>query len=175
MDGQTSYPDAAQRIMNIVQATCGTRFTYFLGLPDQAIFPEDAFPVIVVDKTVGTFEVGPTTADDITEAVYIHLILDLKTGMGGPDTVNTVKRQLQLFVEGRDPATGYLATNTIMYALRSNLTLNSAPVPGQVTINNNIRVAYDKGEYKDMPETREAVIEVTVYERLMIPDRAGSE
>jgi hypothetical protein len=168
---QNLYPDAAQRIMMLVKNTFGDLFTYFLGLPDNFAPPNDAFPLIIVDKAAGTYKVGPTTADDITEHVYVHIMVDVKTGFGAPDTDNVVKRQLQTLVEGRDPVTGYLLPNSLMYALRTHLTLSSASVPGLVTINNEINISYDAIERPNLPETREAVIDITISERQMVPNR----
>lgn len=166
------YPDAATRIMNIVKKACGDRFhAYFIGLPDNFTPPDAAFPLVIVDTVGEGYKVGPTTADDMTETVYIHIMVDIKSGLGGPDSDNPVKRQLKNFISGRDPNTGYLLPNTLMFALRTNLTLSSQPVPGQVTINNDIRITYAEGHYKDLPETRDAVIEVTVYERQMVLNR----
>lgn len=171
MNEQT-YPDAATRIMAIVKAACGARFNaYFIGLPDNFMPPDSAFPLVIVDTVGEDYKVGPTTADDMTETVYIHVMVDIKTGLGAPDTDNSVKRQLKNFISGRDPATGYFLPNTLMYALRTHLTLSSAPVPGMVTINNDVRVTYAEGHYKNLPETRDAVIEMTVYERQMVPNR----
>ncbi len=172
MQDQPMYPDAAQRIMNVVKtATNGLFNAYYLGLPDSFAPPQDAFPLVIVDKVTGTYRVGPTTADDITEVVYVHIMVDIKTGLGAPDTDNSVKRQLQTFVEGRDPTTGYLLPTSLMHALRTNLTLSSEVVPGLVTINNDINITYQEGHYKNLPETRDAVIELTVYERQMILSR----
>lgn len=169
------YPDAAQRIKNIIMQAAGSVFhngsTIFLGLPDKFMPSNSAFPLCVVDKVTGTYQVGPTTGDDITEVVYVRVMVDAKTGFGAPDADNTVKRQLQTFIEGRDPTTGYLLPTSIMYALRSNLTIGSQAVPGLVTINQKINVSYNEGHYKDMPETREAIIEITMYERQMILSR----
>lgn len=175
MADQQLYPDAAQRIMAVIKNVCGvSAFTYFLGLPDNLVIPKAAFPVVIVDKVTGTYKVGPTDADDITEVVYVRLMLDIDTGLGSPDSDNTVKRQLQTLVEGRNPTTGYLLPNTLMFALRTNLTLNSASVPGINTINNEINISYNEGHYKDMPETREAILEITIYERQRIPNRDGA-
>lgn len=174
-DNQVLYPDAAQRIMSLMKATFGTDGklfqAYFLGLPDNFTPPQDAFPMMIVDKYNGTYKVGPTTADDITEDVYIHILVDTKTGFGSPETDNTIKRQLQTLVEGRDPTTGYLMTNTLMYALRTNLTLNSQVVPGLVTINQDVQVSYDAPPRPNLPETREAVITVSITERQVVLNR----
>jgi hypothetical protein len=172
MTNQQLYPDAAQRILSIVQAACGDIFkAYYLGLPDNFMPPSAAFPLVIVDKVSGTYQVGATGSDDITETVYIHIMVDIKTGLGAPDTDNPVKRQLQTFVEGRDPNTGLLSPTSLLYALRTHLTLNSAVVPGITTINNSIHIAYSEGHYKGLPETRDAVIEVEVTERQMVPNR----
>lgn len=172
MNEQNLYPDAAQRVMTIIKAaTEGLFHAYFLGLPDSFMPAQSAFPLVIVDKVTGSYKVGPTGADDIVETVYVHVMVDVKTGFGAPDSDNTIKRQLQTFVEGRDPTTGMLLPNTLMYALRTHLTLSSPVVPGLIPIDNEIRVTYDEGHYKDLPETREAVIEITVTERQMVPNR----
>lgn len=172
METQPLYPDAATRIMAIVKAASKDLFkAYFLYLPDNFMPPESAFPLVIVDVVDEEYKVGPTGADDMSETVYIHIMVDIKNGLGAPDDVNPVKQQLKNFVAARDPATGFFLPSTLLYALRTHLTLSSAVVPGQVTINNDIRVTYDEGHYKNLPETRDAVIEVTVYERQMIPNR----
>src|SRR5690348_13638013 len=131
---QQLYPDAAQRIMKIVQSVFGPAGEvfkdYFLGTPDNLDPAQDLFPFVIVDKVGGTYKVGPLQADDITEHVYIHIVADLKTGFNAPPQDNVVKRQLQTYVEGRDPTTGYLLTTSLLYGLRTNLTLNSPVAPG---------------------------------------------
>src|SRR6266566_140972 len=143
MDGQQLYPDAAQRIMAIVQEVFGPAGNimqaYFTGLPDSLNMPEAAFPCVIVDKAAGTYKVGPTGADDITEHVYVHILVDLKTGM--------------------------LLPTSLMYRLRRHITLQSQSVPGIVTINNDVSISYDATQRPDMPETREAVIDIAVTER----------
>jgi len=169
MDGQQLYPDAAQRIMAIVQEVFGPQGNimqaYFTGLPDSLNMPEAAFPCVIVDKAAGTYKVGPTGADDITEHVYVHILVDVKTGFGTPPSDDTVKRQLQTYIEGRDPTTGMLLPTSLMYGLRRHITLQSQSVPGIVTINNDVSISYDATQRPDMPETREAVIDIAVTER----------
>ncbi len=175
MDNQPKYPDAAQRIMSLVQKTFGDTFrAYFLGVPNNFIIPEAGYPACIVQKTTGTFKVGPTTADDITETVYIHLIINNKTGFGAPDQDYTIMRQLQTLVEGRDPTTGYLLPTSLMYALRTYITLLSETVPGIVTINNDVHIVYDAPQPKDKPWTTEAVIDVLVTERQIVTGRGNS-
>lgn len=172
MQPQSTYPDAATRIKAIVQAQFGDIFhAYLIGLPDDFKPPKDAFPLIIFDTVGEHWEVGPTTADDITETVYVHVMVDIDTGFGAPTDDDNIKRQLKNLISGRDPTTGYLLPTSMMYALRTHLTLSSKPVPGQVTINNKINVTYAEGHYKDLPETRDAVLEITVYERQMVLNR----
>jgi hypothetical protein len=175
-DNQLLYPDAAQRVMALMKSTFGAEGqifnAYFLGLPDDVVIPQDAFPCVIVDKVVGTYNVGATGTDDITEDVYIHIMVDVKTGFGRPDTDNFVKRQLQTLVEGRDPSTGALLPNTVMYAVRKNLTLNSGTAVDLPTINNEVHISYDSPKRPEMPETRECVITMTVTERQVIGVRS---
>lgn len=176
MDGnQPTYPDAAQRIMALVKQTFGDIFNlYVIGLPDDLIIPTDAFPCVIVDKTDGTYTIGATTSDDITESVRVHVFVDTKTGLGSPDNDDTVKRQLQTLIEGRDPNTGLLLPTSLMYAIRTHLTLSSKVVPGAATINNDVRIMYEAAKRPNMPETREAIVQITVTERLDIPERSGA-
>ncbi len=174
-----TYPDAAARIMNLVQSVYGPAGNiihgYSLGVPDpnNILLGKDAFPYIIVDKTAGTYSLknAPTSTDDVTEHVYIHLLVDAVAGLGAPDSVDTVKRQLQLLIEGRDPTTGYLLPNTLMYGLRTYITLQSQAVPGIVTINSDISISYDNPPRPNMAETREAVIDITVTERQVVLNR----
>lgn len=169
---QPLYPDAAQRIMTLAQKTFGGLFhLYSLGLPDNLALANDAFPVLIVDKVAGEYAVGPTQTDDISETVYVHVLVDTKIGLGSPDSDDTVKRQLQTLIEGRDPVTGYLLPTSLMYALRTHLTLQSASNPGLHTINNKIHIIYDAPKRPDMPETREAIIEIEITERQLIIGR----
>ena len=175
-DDQQLYPDAAQRIMTLMKNAFGPEGevfnAYFLGLPNDTLIAEDAFPCMIVDKVVGTYKVGPTMTDDITEDVYIHIMVDVKTGFGRPEADNPVKRQLQTLVEGRDPSTGSLLPGTVMYAVRKNLTLNSPTAANLPTINNEVHISYDAPKRPDMPETREAIITITVSERQIIGVRS---
>lgn len=176
-DDQQLYPDAAQRVMTLMQNTFGPAGqvfnAYFLGLPNDLVIAEDAFPCMIVDKVTGTYKVGPTSADDITEDVYIHIMVDVKTGFGRPEDDNPIKRQLQTLVEGRDPTTGALLPTTVMYALRKNLTLNSpTPAVNLPTINNDVHISYDAPKRPDMPETREAILTIEVTERQVIGVRS---
>lgn len=179
MDPQSPilFPDAAQRIMTLVKQVYGPEGqifkAYFLGLPDNLKIPQAAFPCIIVDKTVGTYSVtdAPTSTDSVTEMVYIHIMVDVKTGFGAPESDNFVKRQLQTLVEGRDPTTGYLLPNTLMYGLRTYLTLKTPVNPADVTINNDVHISYDAPGRPSMPQTRECIIDVTVKERQVILGR----
>jgi hypothetical protein len=176
MDGQQLYPDAAQRIMALVRQTFGPEgeimHAYFLGTPNGFTGAKDAFPCVIVDKAAGTFKVGATTTDDITEHVFVHILVDVAIGFGAPDTDNTVKRQLQTYVEGRDPTTGYLLPSSLMYALRKYITLQSPSAVGIATINNDVSISYDSAQRPDWPETREAVIDIEITERQTVLGRS---
>jgi hypothetical protein len=171
MYNQNLYPDAAQRIMAIVRKTLGQDYTYFLGLPDTMTLPKDSYPAVIVSKTTGTYDFDATSTDSVTESIYVHLLLDVTIGLGTSDSDDMVARQLQTVVEGRDPSTGLLLPNTLMYALRTNFSLKSAQVPNFNTISSTINITYDAPSRKNMPETREAIIDITVTERQIIPGR----
>lgn len=180
MDNQPMYPDAAQRIMSIVQQVFGPAGNlihyYSLGLPDQidkVFIAKDAFPYVIVDKVGGTFSLkdAPTSTDSLIEHVYVHILVDAAIGFGAPETDNTVKRQLMTLVEGRDPTTGYLLPTSLMYGLRTYITLQSQSVPGLIPIMNEVSISYDEPKRPNMPETREAVIDITVTERQVVLDR----
>jgi hypothetical protein len=174
---QILYPDATQRLMNLVQGAFGLRGQlmqeYLLGLPDNVVLPDGAFPCVIVDKLDGDYDIAdaPTSTDSVTEEIYIHILVDVKTGFNTPNPEGFVKRQLQILVEGRDQNTGYLLPNTLMYALRTNLTLKTPSLPGVATIDQRIHVSYRNPIRPDMPETRECIVTVTVKERQVVLSR----
>lgn len=159
------YLDGAQRLRNVIRNQFGSTFkAYFLGSPEA--IPEAALPCIVFHKIAGQVTTGKATmSDDMTEQVLIHIILNGKDGFGAPDNDDTVERQLFTLVEGRDPQTGYYLPNTILYAIRHNLTLDSTVLDHAEDMN------YSVAERDDQPTIYEAIITVSIQERITVLNR----
>ena len=165
MDGQQLYQDGAQRIMAYLKQAFGKRFqAYYLGAPDA--IPQSAFPCIIVQKLSGTTMVGPTMTDDVTEKVAIHVVADQKIGFNTPNTDDTTMRQIQTFIEGRDPDTGYYLPTSVLFVLRTNLTQDSR------IINCDMVTHYDVSWNRDKTAAvAQGVIMCTITERIIVLNR----
>jgi hypothetical protein len=164
MEESQVYLDGAQRLRNVIEDKFGDTFNaYFIGSPD--IIPNAAMPCIVFHKIAGKVSLGATMTDDLVEQVLIHILVNGKSGFGSPDNDDTVERQLFTLVEGRDPSTGNYLPTSIMYAIRQNLTLSST------VINHDEEMNYNITERPDQPSIQEAIITVTIYERIIVANR----
>jgi hypothetical protein len=164
MNNGQVYLDGAQRLKKVIEEQFGSLFhVYFIGSPD--VIAEAAMPCVVFHKIAGRVTVGATQSDNLTEQVLIHILVNSRDGFGSPDSDDTVERQLFTLVEGRDPTTGYYLPHTIMYAIRKNLTLSST------VINHDEEMNYNVTERPDQPNIQEAIITVTIYEQILVPNR----
>lgn len=165
MDLGEAYLDGAQRLKNAIEGKFGKLFNaYFIGSPAD-IIPDAAMPAIVFQKVRGTVKISATQTDDLTEVVLVHLLVNGKDGFGSPDDDNTVMRQLQTLVEGRDPNTQDYLPTSIMGVIRTNLTI------GETIINHDEEINYDVTPRPNQPTVVEAIITVTIYERVLVANR----
>lgn len=163
-DGTITKIDASQKMRNLIQNKFGKLFNaYYIGIPDA--IPEAAMPCIIIQKTGGSISVGATMTDERTEDIELHVALNGKIGWGTPSDDDTVMRQLQNLIEGIDPATGYYLDSSLMGLLRTNLTMDST------IINSDMIVNYDITPRTDQPSICEAIITITIDERVLVPNR----
>jgi hypothetical protein len=162
MDDTTHYyKDPPKRIFELLEDTLGDRYTYFLGSPLN--IESSAFPCVVVQPVSAnnTVKGAPTGTDAVNEMVNIH-IMKLDSGNAATTgSTNTVMRDLYNTVQGRDPATGFYMSGTVLYALRTNLNLSG------VLIDNDFDVNYDVTQQADR-NVVEAVITIVTREHVQV-------
>lgn len=163
MENETKL-DASQNIRNMIQDRFKSLFNaYYIGIPDA--IPEAAMPCVIIQKNSGTITVGATMTDERIEDIEIHIAFNGKIGWGTVSDDDTVMRQLQNFIEGLDPTTGYYLDGSLMGVLRTNLTI------GSTIINNDMSINYDITPRTDQPSICEAIVTITIEERVLVPNR----
>lgn len=165
MDDNTRYyKDPSKLIYELMEDTLGDKYTYFLGSPVS--LDNGAYPCVVVQtmSANNTVTEAPTGMDNASELINIHLLVLDSGNAAVTGSVNTVMRELYNTVQGRDPATGFYMTGTVLYALRTNIDL------GTTIIDHDIEVNYD---VTPLPERNviEAIITVAARERVTVPNR----
>lgn len=165
MDNSNTYRDTVSRIVELLQQTFGEYFkVYYKGLPSQTP-PEAAYPCVIVYKQQGNFEQGATMTDDVNETIMIHLMSNRLDGVGSDGTVDTVMRQLEDMVEGRDYGTAEFKQGTLMHALRYNLTLDAS------VIDSTAAVSYETTPRRDMAFIAEADVQLKLTLRVTVLNR----
>ena len=96
---------------------------YFFG--DPIAIPKSMLPCIIVDEEDTSYELGPTSFDEITHNLLIQIVFDKSMDYGKPSNEVGVLRELQELVQGRDETTRDFKTNTILGILRKNVTINN--------------------------------------------------
>lgn len=165
-DSQNEFILLTERIKAMLEKTFGSVFkVYYLGGPDM--IPEAALPCVIIDKVGSklTADGAATMTDDRTEQVLVHMLVNGKDGFGTDDSEGTVAHQLETLVEGIDKTNGQYLPNTILYAIRQNLTLDSSIIDHSEDVN------YAATTRTDQPTIREALITITAISRVFAPNR----
>lgn len=165
MDDTTQYyKDPPKLIYELVEDTFGDKFEYFLGSPIS--LDVTAYPCIVVQSVSGNNTVtdAPTGTDNVGEIVNVHILMLDSGNAATQGTTNTVMRDLYNVVQGRDPATGFYLTGTLMYALRTNIDLGSTILDQDIDINYDVTQTIDRN-------VLEAIVTVAAREHITIPNR----
>jgi hypothetical protein len=137
MNESQYYPDATQRIRDLMRDTFGDYFNvYYLGMPNELI-PEAAYPCCIVHKPKGNIRLGATGQDKSASEIQIHFLLNKSDAVNASGDTDVTMRKLQLMVEGRDPTTGSWSKGTALDALRTHLTL------GNTNINLDADIEYE--------------------------------
>jgi hypothetical protein len=136
-DSQQYYKDSTTRIIQLLQTTLGTEIkTYYKGTPLAPPAEED-YPVLVVQKMTGATQVGSTTTDDAIEEIMISIVNNRLEDIGGSDIIDTTMQKLHDLVEAKDPTQPVnmpvYMPKTVMGALRSNLTLGTSVIDGDIS------------------------------------------
>lgn len=164
MDNQQAFKDSVNRILDLVRNTYGGQFRQFYeGDPIQ--ISDINLPCVVVEKISGNVQLDATSTDLITEQIMIKLVFNKRDDLGAANDVDFTERRLRLMVEGRDPTTGYFVPTSLMYILRTNITLGGAVIDSSIDVN------YDVNPRPEEMFTSEAQIMITITERVIIPNR----
>lgn len=165
MDDNTHYyKDPPKLIYELMQDTLGDRYEYFLGIPLN--LDPSAYPCVVVQSTANNNTVtnAPTGTDVVSESINIHLLVLDSTNAAASGTQNTALRGLYQAVQGRDPATGFYMTGTVLYALRTNIDLGTAIIDHDIDVNYAVTEQADRNII-------EAIVTVVTREYVSVPNR----
>lgn len=168
-DTTTYYKDPSKLIYELMQDTFGLdKFTYFLGSPMN--IAQDAYPICAVQSLASnnTVKGAPTGYDIVREQINIHFI-KLDNGQTyADDSQDTTFRELYDQIQGRDPATGFYMTGTVMYALRTNLELTNMDTSLPTVIDHDIDINYDVARNPNEPTQIQAIITIVTEERVRV-------
>lgn len=165
MNEEAYYTDAVELIHARLRSLLGEKYTYFVG-DDPIAIPEASLPSVVIEPLTTVVRSSATMTDDYRETILIKVILNKKDDWGAEaDSINLTKRQLSRLVQGRDPTTGYYATNSILGSLRTQLTL------GDYALDNDIDIDYNVDLRPDEVITSEAYVTVMLRTRVLVPNR----
>ena len=161
------YKDGTELILEYVRAAFGKQFhAYFEGDPGD--IPQSLLPCVVVSKSRGTSNPGPTGTQDITEEILIQLIVNKKDDFGAaqqyPNT-DLTNRRLRILAEGRDEQTAAYLPNSVCGILSKNITLGENVL--QMTIATDYVLAKRGGGML----TSEAHVTVGLRERVVVRSR----
>lgn len=162
---QTDYfRDGVTRILDLMRDTFSDRITnYFNGDPE--FIGKSYYPCICVSLPQTEITPGATGQDNVAEKVMIKLVFNKLDDANADPNTDLTELKLRRMVQGQDPATGQWLPGTLMYALRTNLTL------GNVNLNEDVQIAYDVNLRPDDTITQEAWVTVNTNRKALVPAR----
>lgn len=132
---------------------------------DPITIPESQLPALIVSETATDYTFGPTGFDDVTHTLLIQVILNKKDEIGKPSDGSSLDETLDALIQGRDETSGEFMPDTILGALRRNITL------GALIIQNTSKVRKGVIPRSEDLLTAEAHIDVEVIELQAVPNR----
>lgn len=170
-DQQALYaPDTTIRLIEQFKTAFGDYFkTYFEATPTTP--PSDAdYPVLIVQKLRNQAVVGPTSTDNLTERIAITVAINQADDVGSANIRTTTMRKLEHLVEGLDPSTNQYKTDTVLYVIRTHLTLLQST--GQIwLLDSNAEITYNQRRSADQPTICIADIVMTTQRRVIVSGR----
>ena len=163
-DNTTYYKDPPKLLYELMQDTLGDEYTYFLGSP--TMLGKDAYPCVVVQtlKANNTAQDAPTGHDNVSEQIAIFVMILENSAAASQVNEDTIQRKLYNVIQGRDPATGFYMTGTVLNALRKNITLGGAILDQDLDIDYDI----DRRAENDVMV---GSVTLTLSERVQVPER----
>lgn len=164
MDSNTYYKDGIARVLEVLKDTFGDYFkAYIEGISDEV--PATLMPCIMADTSDGTVAAGATGTDNIEEVIKIIVIFNEKDYLGADGMTNMASVQLRRKILGQDPTTRQYLSQTIMYALRTNFTLEDG------VVNNNVSFDFYPAQRGTQLYTREAELTLRIRRMALVPQR----
>lgn len=158
------YKDGVERVLDLMRSKFGGYFkAYYNGQPED--IPESMLPCVMVTESDGEIDTGATGTDTIVENIIIILVANRKDDIGADPETDLTELKLRRLVKGQDPQTGQYLTNTVMHALRTNLSLDN------VVIGSSIRTDFAFNSRGEEVDTQEAYIQLTIERLAFIPYR----
>lgn len=161
------YKDPSQRILELMKTTLKESpiNMYYLGSPDE--IAEAAYPCLVVQPMNAkvSFENAPTNTDNAGEEINIEVYFNAKDDYNSSSDQDTTMRKIYQLIQGRDPATGQWMAGTIMYALRTNITLEN------LNLDQEVDVTYDVQPRPEQPTIMIGIVTVVIRGRVTVLNR----
>lgn len=172
-DSPTYYEDGVARVLKVLKDTFGTGGlirTYYNGQPEE--IGESVLPCIMVSEGAGNIRAGATGTDVIVETVKIIVAFNKKDDLGASEDTDLTEFKLRKIVKGQDPATKQYLPQSVMYALRTHITLDDAVVESEIqTFFEDDSIGAGVNVRGIDTVTQEAVIQLTIRRLALVPVR----
>lgn len=163
-EGENIYQAPFDRIKKLMEDTFGQTFkAYYEGDPIE--IPKVNLPCMIFETQAGRAQLDATSTDRVQRQINIRVVFNKEDDYNAKPDQNLTEKKLRMIVEAQDPQTGEYLKNTVVGALRYNLTLQSS------IINNDIDWQYDLQPRSAGLVTSEATVQVAPVERVIVGNR----
>lgn len=158
------YDDAVTRIKKDMMEVFGDRFkAYYEG--DPMDIPKANLPCLIIEETASRIVQNATGTDMMVTDIDVRPVFNKADDFNAPGDTDVTEQKLRRVVGGRDPATKSYYPDTIEGRLRGHITLAG------LIIDQDMSVKYGIQPRTDQLITSEAVVTITVSERVFVPNR----
>lgn len=163
MDNQAYFKDGAARVLSLLKDTFGSQFKqYYDGEPEG--IPESYLPCIMVTTLRSVVRSGATGTDNVGEVIKITVAHNTKDDFGADDSQDLTDYKIRKVIMGQSTDGQYLP-ESILYALRTNITLDDA------AIGNEIDIDFDVNQRGQETFTQEGYVTLTIERLALVPSR----
>lgn len=159
-------PDAIDNVLQLMRDTFGCKMNaYYEG--DPILIPKANLPCIIVEEPNSnvTIQGAPTEHDSFGEKLTIRIVYDKDDDVGADDAVDLTERKIRKLIQGRDKLTRQFSEGTLLWALRTHVSL------GNSVIDNDVDISYGLQPRPEGQFTSEGTAEIVVRELVRVPDR----
>lgn len=164
----TYYEDVPDRLIRYMRDVFGSYFkAYFDGDPIQ--IGRSYLPCMIIENMTSSHKAGASQTDRMDQTVMIKLVLNKADDYGAAPDIEMTKKKLRRLVAGRDATTGQYRSDSVMGALRTQISLGNALIVND----NDVQYEADVRENTDDSSlvTSEAWITVSTREVVNVPIR----